>query len=432
MPQFPAHQNKNDATSEAKPEAKSGASSNRLETDGASVAEKLSSEASLLFDAARNAPSEFVKRAKAATGDKLGETSLEVAASLAIGTAFALALKKPQFLGRALAPYVEVAASNAGRVLGVAAVYDVSKKVAVPAYEVWKDPGSLEHNKKVLSHSLGNLAFDYSVMGAAGMAGFGIGSRMARLGRTESLTFEGFASQLKASKASEQNIIASVKEENFLGRGSNGAVYKLDFTDKFVVKVAEYGKRHPQPGKLEAEVDFLPGHNVGQPIAKMGDYQILKKQDGFAAGAPGGRTRREMGAEAAEAIYARSVKTSAELPQQAYDDFARTLVALEKNGLQFDPSKPGNILLDPVGKRFNIVDVSKTNSTSPYKHSVADMIVPLVDNYFVGSVLPNKGAIYQRFLQQIITKSNAAAQSAGLPLTEMGSSLAYSHKLAGF
>lgn len=426
MPQSPAHKHNNDATVAPESEKREG---------GHSVAEKLSSEANLLLGAASKAPAEFVKRASAATGDKLGETSLEVAASLAIGTAFALALKKPQIFGRALAPYVELTAQNGGRMLGAAAAYDISKKVAVPAYHVWKDPDSLEYNKKVLGGSLGNLAFDYSVMGAAGMAGFGLGGRLSRVGRpsplAEGLTYEAFASQLKASKASEQNVISSVKEENFLGRGSNGAVYKLDFTDKFVVKVAEYGKRHPQPGKLEPEVDFLPGHNVGQPVAKMGDYQILKKQDGFAAGAPSGKARRDMTAEAAEAIYAKSVETSAGLPQKAYDDFAQTLVALEKNGLQFDPSKPSNILLDAAGKRFNLVDISRSSGSSPYKHSVADMVVPLVDNYFVGSVLPNKGAIYQRFLQQIITKSHAAAARAGLPTTEMGSSLSYSHKLAG-
>ncbi len=85
-----------------------------------------------------------------------------------------------------------------------------------------------------------------------------------------------------------------------------------------------------------------------------------------------------------------------------------------------------------MGKRFNLVDIGRASSEQPYRHTVADIIVPLTDNYFVGSVLPNKGAAYQSFLQQIILKSTLAAKNAGMhPRAELGSSLSYSYKLAG-
>ncbi|MBS1989769.1 MAG: hypothetical protein JSS83_04575 [Cyanobacteria bacterium SZAS LIN-3] len=419
-----------------------------------STSEKLANEANLLLGAVARAPQALADRAREATGEKLGETGVEVAKSVAVGAAFALALRKPQIFGQVLAPYVEGAALNAGKILGVVAAADVGTKVGVPAYEVWKDPRTLEQNKAQLGKSLGGMAFDYPLMAASGLAGFSAGAKLAKiemgagfgLGKqTESMalrpiepppstphTFEKLTAQMKAAQAGEQSITTSIREENFLGRGSNGAVYKLDFTKDFVVKAPEYAKSSSTGGKLEEVADFMPGHNVGQPVAKMGDYLILKKQEGFPAGGPGGRARREMTAEAAEALFARSAKTSAELPQSAYDELARTMMALEKHGLQFDPSKPGNILIDPVGKRFNLVDISPTSAKQPYQHTVSDIIVPLADNYFVGSVLPDKGAAYQSFLQQIIAKATVAAKNAAMhERPEPGSSLSYSYKLAG-
>lgn len=464
MPQLPhGHEQRSETDAKAaRPDAGS------LEQ---STAAKLSSEANLLLGALQQTPKAFVARAKEATGDKLAETGVEVATSVAIGAAFALALKKPQVFGKVLAPYVEGAALNAGKIFGAVAAVDIGTKVGVPAYNVWKDPRTLEQNKAQLGHSLGGIAFDYPVMAASGFAGFGVGSKLARMemgglnlgkkmelgakpepgaklesgGKLESVapkhlekpvttphTFEKLSAQMKASQATEQNIVASIKEENFLGRGSNGAVYKLDFTNDFVVKVPEFAKGKAPTGKIEEVADFMPGHNVGQPVAKWGDYEILKKQDGFAAGGPGYKARKEMGEEAAEAAFAKGVKASSELPQSAYDELARTMMAVERHGLQFDPSKPGNILIDPVGQRFNLVDISKTNAPKPYEHTVADIIVPLVDNYFVGSVLPNKGVAYQHFLQQIIGKANIAAKNAGMhERPELGSSLSYSYKLAG-
>ncbi len=447
MPQLPHKHEHNSAGSKAADTNAPGQPEANLEQTAAA---KLANEANLLLGALKKAPQALVHRASEATGEKLGETGIEVATSVAIGAAFALALKKPQMFGKVLAPYVEGAALHAGKIFGAVAAVDIGTKIGVPAYDVWKNPLTLESNKAKLGTALGGMAFDYPVMAASGLAGFGAGSKLARLeigvkaGTEASLglskkvelgttphNFEKLASQMKAAQANEQNIVASVNEANFLGRGSNGAVYKLDFTNDFVVKVPEYGKRSPATGKVEEVADFMPGHNVGQPVAKMGDYEILKKQDGFAAGAPGPKARREMGPEAAEAVFAKSVKASAELPQSAYDDLAHTMMAVEKHGLQFDPSKPGNILIDPVGKRFNLVDISKTNAT-PYEHTVADIIVPLADNYFVGSVLPNKGVAYQSYLQQIITKANVAAKNAGMhERPELGSSLSYSYKLAG-
>lgn len=443
MPQLP-HGNEQRREADSKT-AEVGAPRETQATTEQTTANKLSSEANLLLGALKRAPQAFVDRAKDATGDKLNDTAVEVAASVAIGAAFAVALKKPQVFGKVVAPYVEGAAQNAGKIFGAVAAVDIGTKVGVPAYQVWKDPRTLEHNKVQLGNSLGGMAFDYPVMAASGFAGFGVGSKLARmemgaglgLGKKMELgapphTFEKLSAQMKGAQATEQNIVASVKEENFLGRGSNGAVYKLDFTNDFVVKVPEFAKGKPPTGKIEEVADFMPGHNVGQPVAKLGDFEILKKQDGFAAGAPGAKARREMGLEAAEAAFAKGVKASAELPQSAYDELARTMMAVEKHGLQFDPSKPGNILIDPVGQRFNLVDISKSHAVKPYEHTVADIIVPLADNFFVGSVLPNKGVAYQPYLQQIIAKANVAAKNAGMhERPELGSSLSYSYKLAG-
>lgn len=417
--------------------------------------DKLASEANLVTGAVKMAPRALAEKVQTAAEHK-GTIGLEIAGSVAVGAAFALATKHPEMLGKTMTPYLEGMVQHTGKLLGTAATVDTSFKLAAPAYGVWKDPLSLAKNQKILGESLGATAFDYTVMAAGGLSGYALGSRLSRStafspgrglpkeragekglqetltleGKTlESKTFAALSEQMKLSNASGESVVASVRPENLLGRGSNGAVYKLDFTDNFVVKVPEFNTATPRLGALEKVEDILPEGNIGQAVAKMGDFEILKKQEGFAAGAPLYRARKAMGPEQAEAIYAHSINTSAAMPQQAFDDLATTLMAVEKRGLSFDPSKPGNILIDPVAQRFNLVDVARTKDNT-HKVSVSDMICTLMDNYFTGSVLPDKGLSYRPQLQSIIEKANLAARKANMPDIP-SSSLDYSYKLAG-
>lgn len=398
------------------------------------LSEKLADQGDLLGGALKRAPEGFKSAAKDAL-EHPSDTALMMAASFGLGVAVSVVSKRPEMLGKTLAPVVERTMLHGGKVLSGAALADVSYKTAAPAYEVWKDHNKLESSQALLGARLGRSAFDYSVNLGAGAAGFLTGSRVGRLAELAAkpaLDFKGFEGVFNRRGVAIEQLPASVKPENFLGRGGNGAVYKLDFTDDFVVKVPEFATKSPKTGPLQKVDDIMPEANIGQPVAKMGDYLILKKQNGFAAGAPDARSRRSMTPEAAEAVYARSINESAALPQSAYDELAVLMVNLEKRGLQFDPSKPGNILIDTAAKRFNLVDISPTNATSPRHHTVSDIIVPLMDNYFTGSVLSDKGLKYRAQLAQIIDKATRAARSASMhPAAGADSSLQYSYKLAG-
>jgi len=398
------------------------------------LSEKLSDQGELLGGALKKAPEGFKTAAKEAL-EHPGDTTVMMAASFGLGVAVSLVSRRPDLLGKTLAPVVEKTMLHGGKLLTGAALVDVSYKTATPAYEVWKDHNKLESSQALLGARLGRSAFDYSLNLGAGASGFLTGARVGRFAELAAKTapdFKAFEGIFSKRGVTMEQLPANVRPENFLGRGGNGAVYKLDFTDDFVVKVPEFATKSPKSGPLQKVDDIMPEANIGQPVAKMGDYLILKKQNGFAAGAPDTRSRRAMTPEAAEAVYARSINESAALPQSAYDELAVMMVQLEKRGLQFDPSKPGNILIDPAAKRFNLVDISPTSSTNPRHHTVSDIIVPLMDNYFTGSVLSDKGVKYRAQLAQIIDKATKAARTASMhPAGAADSSLQYSYKLAG-
>ena len=395
-----------------------------------SLSEKLVDQGELFWGALKQAPDSF-KAAGQEALSKPGDTALMTAASFGLGATVALLSKRPDLLGQTVKPLIENTLHNGGKVLSGTALVDLTGKTVAPSYAVWKDPGKLESSQALLGSRLGRGAFDYGLTLSSGAAGFLSVSRLGHAGLHPSAIGAGFEGLHRQGEVLKQ-LPASVRAENFLGRGGNGAVYKLDFTDDFVVKVPEFKTKTPLLGELEKVDDIMPGANIGQPVAKMGDYLILKKQNGFPAGSPDARSRRAMSPEAAEAVYARSIQESAALPQSAYDELAVLMMKLEKRGLQFDPSKPGNILIDSAARRFNLVDISPTSAVRPYQHTVSDMIVPLVDNYFTGSVLSDKGLKYRPQLAEIITKATKASLNASMhPVREGDSSLRYSYQLAG-
>lgn len=136
-----------------------------------------------------------------------------------------------------------------------------------------------------------------------------------------------------------------------------------------------------------------------------------------------------MGETAARKIYSDSIERTAEMPQSAYDQFAQTLLNLEKKGLQFDPSKANNVLVDKPGGNFNLVDIAPRNPNSTYHHSLSDMVVTLMDNGFINS-MADRGKPWEMHYQAIISKAALAAERTGLPLELNGSSLRYSFQLA--
>ncbi len=253
---------------------------------------------------------------------------------------------------------------------------------------------------------------------------------VAKVATPQRFSFEALTEQMTKSGVTEDAIAAAAKSETYLGRGGNATVYEIPGVKDFVLRVpGPPGKGVQNIGKIESVADIFPEGNVGQAVAKVGNSTILKVQEGVPAGGPLRSEARVMGDTAARKVYGDSVERAAEMPQSAYDAFATMLLNLEKKGLQFDPSKANNVLLDKPGKSFNLVDITPQNAGGTYRHSLADMVVTLMDNGFINSIA-DRGKPWQSHYQSIITKSVAAAERTGLPLELGGSSLRYSFQLA--
>lgn len=243
-------------------------------------------------------------------------------------------------------------------------------------------------------------------------------------------SYEALQAQLAKAGVTEEAIAAAAKSETYLGRGGNATVYEIPGVKDFVLRVpGPPGKGVQNIGKVEPVPDIFPEGNVGQAVAQVGNATILKIQEGVPAGGPLRSEARLMGETAARNVYGDSVARAAEMPQSAYDDFAATLLNLEKKGLMFDPSKANNVLVDKHGKSFNLVDITKRDTQTTYRHSLADMVVTLMDNGFINSIA-DRGKPWQAQYQTIITKAVTAAERTGLPLELNGSSLRYSFQLA--
>lgn len=222
------------------------------------------------------------------------------------------------------------------------------------------------------------------------------------------------------------DIAASIRENNVLGRGGNATVYSIN--DNYVARTPN-GEKADLAGAVKPVEDILPGMDVGQTVARAGNVQILRRVAGEQAGVPFGPIRSAGGPEA-DRIYEQQTQAAAEMPQSAYDNLARTIVELNNRGYGFDPSKAGNILIDTAGRRFNVVDINPKHPTSPGS-SVAHMIIPLMDNSFAYRYKGNSPEM-QGWRGQIIDKAELAAKTAGmLPATANDSSYQYSLDLAG-
>ncbi len=334
--------------------------------------------------------------------------------------------------------------------------------------DTWRSGKNMDKNIAATKNSLGTFVVDMGI-GYAGMkaGGFavsrfspplfeapklieppkvelkeGIGSAkvgevsQSKLGESTAIapasrfSFDALRSQVAAAGLTEEGIAASVKTENYLGRGGNATVYRIDGIKDFVLRVpGQPGKGVQSLGSLESVPDIFPEGNVGQPVAKIGNATILKAQEGIPAGGPLGKDARAMGVEAARKIYGDSIERAAAMPQSAYDQFAAELLNLDKKGLQFDPSKANNVLVDAPGKRFNLVDISTRDAQSTYHHSLSDMVVTLMDNGFINT-LADRGKPWEAHYQTILSKAALAAERTGLPLELNGSSLRYSFQLA--
>jgi len=217
----------------------------------------------------------------------------------------------------------------------------------------------------------------------------------------------------------EKNLEKYINDKKFLGCGSNANVY--DINKNYVLRVPRKGY---EVGAVKLIDHPLNPQNFGQAVGTIGNAQILFKQKGLPAGVPYGPIRKAAGEEANK-LYMEHLVRASKFPQSSYDDFAAQLSFINSKKYVFDPSKANNLLLDSFSRKFNLVDL---NYSAEYRNSLADMVVPLIDNAYCNYFPKSDEAIKLRKI--IIEKAINAAKKEGLPMNFDNPSLKYSFDLA--
>jgi len=181
-------------------------------------------------------------------------------------------------------------------------------------------------------------------------------------------------------------------------------------------------------GTLQPHDNPFGDMNVGQPIANLGkNIQIVRLQSGSPAGPklgthklPAEEQEKELG------VYRQKVIDAANMPQEAYNQLLNRIIQLNQKGYNIDPSKAGNLLIDP-NKGFNLVDVNKSETGKG--DDAGYIIIMLMGGNFLFNKISNPET--QQAARTIIKKVEIASQATGLPLDKNQSSVQYSYSLAG-
>ena len=204
-------------------------------------------------------------------------------------------------------------------------------------------------------------------------------------------------------------------DKNLIGHGGNANVYKIPSVEKYVLKVAHARKKGVEAaGELKEIKDVFPEFNVGQAVAEIAEDGVyfLRRQKGISAGVPYGEIRSKR--ENSDPIYEEHLKRAAEMPQSAYDEFARMLLVINERDRQFDPSKANNVLVDVESGKFNLVDINQRGENSTYKNGLGDMVITLMDNAYAWRY---KGqAPLEIYRKMILDKCIEAGKKVGLQI----------------
>ena len=166
----------------------------------------------------------------------------------------------------------------------------------------------------------------------------------------------------KIKKADYQNfgnMIRTVirdKEEHMIATwGATDVVEIPGLKDEFCLK---FNSEQWKLGPPEMIEDILPGYNVGQPVAKVGNVLILRRQRGRQAGIHEDiQVEKRYDARALRKDYIEYLQKVSKMPQSAFDKLVHIMSVLVDKGYQIDAGASANLLIDFKAKEFPIVDV---------------------------------------------------------------------------
>jgi hypothetical protein len=185
----------------------------------------------------------------------------------------------------------------------------------------------------------------------------------------------------------EEMVRGSLGANKMLGAGSQNAVFHIPGIEDICLRIVQEKEFQEDGRGLEVLKNVMPGYNVGQPIARIGNVSILLTQRGEPAGASGDNIGERYGNDPllVEAHYADYLKAVADFPQSSYDRFARLYQDIQAAGHDIDPD-PTNLMVDAREQDFNVVDLLSREAVG--QTNFADLLLMLVDVYYLGRQYP--------------------------------------------
>lgn len=199
--------------------------------------------------------------------------------------------------------------------------------------------------------------------------------------KNENLPVEIAEKMPKGVKISDLIVIAQ-KPENIVGQGANSVVYNLPYLDDYVLKVLN----KDDPNKINMN-EFPSDVNLGQPVWQDENNPrilILKKIEGKehsipnwskTVGVPKQVTKEQ------SKQFAKQISTIANMPQVAFNQFAKDVKVLSDKGYKLDSINPNNLIVDEEKEQIHIIDYFKVNpkETHLYQNSCFDLIAVACD-----------------------------------------------------
>ena len=239
--------------------------------------------------------------------------------------------------------------------------------------------------------------------------------------RKSGLTYNDFLEFNKEFEITNQ-LPLILSEDNCIGEGRSNKVYKLPYTDKFLIKTYKRltsQNIHQYQKELTPTPDIFTHINIGQSIARMGQYiLILIKQAGEQHSIP--FMKRNNIEQSDITKYLNDIKKLANIPQKGYQNFTNEVKELTQNNCYIDYFNSNNLLINT--DEINIVDIIQIkrlkqrffmypSQESLIKALIDENILPIVLN----QIPKEEKILLGENIRTIIGKTAEAMKSSNLP-----------------
>ncbi|MBQ3640441.1 hypothetical protein II906_00680 [bacterium] len=221
----------------------------------------------------------------------------------------------------------------------------------------------------------------------------------------------------------EQRLGEIISDDTFcVGEGKYNKTYELPNTDKFLLKISK-GINSDNVSEFQTgikkEEDLFPKLNVGQSIATIGECMtLILKQKGCSLSIP--YTHRSNLTQEDIDKYMSDITRLSNMPQESYNNFAREIKELLKQGCYLDYFNSNNIMITP--DEINIVDIFQPENLKRNAFlfsSKESLMKALIDQNALPLVLPRISDEQTKELAKkvktISEKVSSSMEMAGLP-----------------